>query len=214
VGRTLVVLPQAFFLSAVFVAAESTPQMAAADTMMPTDDVNYQLTPRSAAQTLVGYQENHQIELFMQEMLSAVFAILPEDPFEYMTYHLASHRPAPPPPHDSDLCGSGALYVLLPGGDLQCPEHWRLRRCWLTSNGTFCISKAAASVMPASGGLLIKPLADPAPQELPLEPGATFYQLGEDDAARPFAFGVTIGNGDRRALQLAAGSDEQRDEWI
>ncbi|CAJ1353374.1 unnamed protein product, partial [Effrenium voratum] len=103
------------------------------------------LTPRSSAQTLQGYQDNHQIELFMQEMLSVLCTLQPEDPYEFMTNHVASHRPAPPP-SVNELCGSGALWVLLPGGDLQCAEHWRLRRCWLTTTGTFCISTSPATV--------------------------------------------------------------------
>lgn len=190
--------------------------MAVAEVIDHRDLLSDQLTPRSAAQTLVGYQENHQIELFMQEMLSVVFSLLPEDPFEYMTYHIASHRPAPPPPNDDKLCGSGALWVLLPGGDPLAADHWRLRRCWLTDNGVFCISNTAANVRQAEGGsLLITPPGNSVPQRIPLELRASFREYDEDEAARPFAFVVSAGPGpNAQQLQLAAGSEEQRDEWF
>ncbi|CAE8593971.1 unnamed protein product [Polarella glacialis] len=197
--------------------------MASADIMMPLDvealplTMSSQLTPRSASQTLVGYQENHQIELFMQEMLGTVFGILPEDPFEYMTFHIANHRPAPPPAQDDSCCGSGALWVLLPGGDPLNVEHWRLRRCWLTDQGTFCISSTSANVSQANGGgLVISPPANVAPHRVPLELGASFREYGEEEAARPFAFSVAAGPNGRTAtrLHLAAGSEEQRDEWF
>eukprot|EP00931_Biecheleriopsis_adriatica_P109011 TRINITY_DN8327_c0_g5_i1.p1 TRINITY_DN8327_c0_g5~~TRINITY_DN8327_c0_g5_i1.p1 ORF type:complete len:2069 (-),score=443.97 TRINITY_DN8327_c0_g5_i1:251-6457(-) len=188
--------------------------MAATDIVSPRKMVSDELTPRSAAQTLVGYQENHQIELFMQEMLSVVLAILPEDPFEYMTYHIASHRPAPPPQSDEALCGSGALWVLLPGGDPLCVEHWRLRRCWLTEAGTFCVSNSSANVMQTDGGkLTIRPPPISAPLSLPIEVGASYHEYSEEQAARPFAFSFSSGRHAPR-LELAAGSDEQRDEWF
>lgn len=62
-----------------------------------------------------------------------VCTLLPEDPYEFMMNHVVpapeggwvqravwrSHRPAPPPA-EAELCGSGALWVLLREGDLQC----------------------------------------------------------------------------------------------
>ncbi|CAK0803064.1 unnamed protein product, partial [Prorocentrum cordatum] len=189
---------------------------APSELMVPASDVlSEQLTPRSAAQTLVGYQENHQIELFMQEMLGVVFAILPEDPFEYMTHHIALHRPAPPPTSDKELCGSAALWVLLRGGDALCPEHWRLRRCWLERGGAFCISESASSVTRSGSGLVIGSPADSTPRRVPLEAGSSYRSLDECEAARPFAFTITSGpDSSGQSLQLAAGSEEQRDEWF
>lgn len=189
------------------------------DIMQQGDEVlSDKLSPRSAAQTLVNYQENHQIELFMQEMLSVVFAILPEDPFEYMTYHIAAHRPAAPPAPDDAICGTAALWVLLPGGDPLCAEHWRLRRCWLTSGGTFCISSAASQVTKSQDGLLISAPTDIKPMTIPVGSGCATEVLSEEESARPFALKLTPNPESaipsHRLLQLAAGSEEQRDEWL
>ncbi|CAE7204372.1 Ankrd28, partial [Symbiodinium necroappetens] len=168
------------------------------------------LTPRSAAQTLQGYQDNHQIELFMQEMLSVVCALLPDDPYEFMTNHVASNRPAPPPPESGQL-GSGALWVLLPGGDPQCAEHWRLRRCWLTSRGTLCVSTAPATVQQDGSKLMYRAPDNKAPTSFPVDVGSSYGELSEDEAARPFGFQV---KNKGSSLFLAAGSEEQRDEWF
>mmetsp|Transcript_70562 Transcript_70562/g.132020 ORF Transcript_70562/g.132020 Transcript_70562/m.132020 type:complete len:229 (-) Transcript_70562:9-695(-) len=174
-------------------------------------------SPRSAAKALVGYQESHQIEHFMQEMLTAVFAELPDDPFEFMAAHMAAHRPAPPPQEGDDLCGTAALWSLLPGGDLRSREHWRLRRCWLTSDGNFCTSIAPSSIRKSEQGLLIgKPLAADV-HVLPVRPGTTFKVLGEDEVARPFAFTIVPGpDADPPVVELtlAAGSQEQREYWL
>jgi hypothetical protein len=150
----------------------------------------------------------------MQEMLSVVFAILPEDPFEYMNLHIATHRPAPPPQQYDNLCGSAALWVLLPGGEPLCAEHWRLRRCWLTQQGYFCVSNATSQVTKSGDGLMISPPTDDAPRNIGLATGTTFMHLNEDEAARPFAFKVVPGNAPSSAgFVFAAGSAEQRDEW-
>jgi hypothetical protein len=179
------------------------------------DPVSKRLTPRSTAQTLAGYQENHQIEMFMQEMLSVVFAVLPEDPFEYMTYHIASHRPAPPPSNSTEVCGSGALWVLLPGGDPLFAEHWRLRRCWLTTEGVLCMSNATSQVTKSSDGLLIGPPNEVKPRCVPIRIGASYQVLEEEDAARPFAFRLvadaTAAMSASNLLIVAAGSEEQLD---
>eukprot|EP00928_Gymnodinium_smaydae_P010161 TRINITY_DN13812_c0_g5_i1.p1 TRINITY_DN13812_c0_g5~~TRINITY_DN13812_c0_g5_i1.p1 ORF type:complete len:660 (-),score=146.11 TRINITY_DN13812_c0_g5_i1:943-2922(-) len=185
---------------------------------MPGDNISSALTPRSAAQSLVSYQENHQIELFMQEMLSVVFAILPEDPFEYMTYHIASHRPSAPPAASDQVCTSSALWSLLPGGDPLCAEHWRLRRCWLTTGGLLCISNASSNVTKSAAGLHISPPSDLKPRMLQLDSSYSHEVLDEDEAARPFAFRLVAGaNAHASAggiLYFAAGSDDQRDDWL
>lgn len=168
------------------------------------------LTPRSAAQTLQDYQDNHQIELFMQEMLSVVCTLLPEDPYEYMMNHVVSNRPAPPPA-ESQLCGSGALWVLLRDGDPQSAEHWCLRRCWLTGKGSFCISTEPASVTREGDKVKMKAPRNTASATHPIEVGGSFRELDDSEAARPFAFTLVTGG---KELFLAAGSEEQRDEWF
>jgi len=184
------------------------------------------LDPRKAKLSLDDYMENHQIQPFVQEMLSEVFSVLPEDPYEYMTYHLASKRPARAPKDDS-IAACGVLWVLLPGGDPMSPDQWRLRRCWMTNAAVLCVSNAAAEVeRDDTGGVVISPPSDPAPQEYPLESGATHRELDESEACKPFAFSIavkpgplahkgnrTLNNG-RWILQLAATSDEHRDEWF
>eukprot|EP00930_Biecheleria_cincta_P058538 TRINITY_DN44352_c0_g1_i1.p1 TRINITY_DN44352_c0_g1~~TRINITY_DN44352_c0_g1_i1.p1 ORF type:complete len:219 (-),score=51.69 TRINITY_DN44352_c0_g1_i1:196-852(-) len=184
------------------------------------------LDPRKAKLSLDDYMENHQIQPFVQEMLSEVFSVLPEDPYEYMTYHLASKRPARAP-KDESVAACGVLWVLLPGGDPMSPDQWRLRRCWMTTAAVLCVSNAAAEVeRDAAGGVVISPPSDPAPQEYALEAGATHRELDESEACKPFAFSIavkpgplahkgnrTLNNG-RWILQLAATSDEHRDEWF
>eukprot|EP00439_Symbiodinium_sp_Y106_P034295 s2303_g4.t1 len=134
---------------------------------------------------LDGYMQQHQIQPF--EMLTELFAALPEDPYEYMTYHLASRRP------DQKLVSSGVLWALLPGGDPMSLEQWRLRRCWLTEKGTLCVSNSAADVVrDDAGGVVVSPPKDPAPQDYPLEKGATHRELDEAEASRPFAFQVAV----------------------
>ncbi|CAK9047275.1 unnamed protein product [Durusdinium trenchii] len=130
-------------------------------------------------------------------MMSVVCTILPEDPYEYMMNHVVSRRPAPPP-SETELCGSGALWVLLKEGDPLNPEHWRLRRCWLTSSGTFCLSTEPATV--TKHGAMLK-----------MTVGGSFRELDEDEAVRPFAFALSTGG---KQVCLAAGSEEQRDEWF
>ncbi|CAJ1351741.1 unnamed protein product, partial [Effrenium voratum] len=49
-----------------------------------------------------------------------------------------------------------------------------------------------------------------APATHPIALGSSFRELDEDEAARPFAFKVACG----KDLFLAAGSEEQRDEWF
>merc|ERR1719265_348506 len=110
-----------------------------------------------------------------------------------MNLHIATHRPAPPPQVFENLCGSAALWVLLPGGEPLCAEHWRLRRCWLTQQGSFCISNAASQVTKSAEGLLISSPIDDVPRAIDLVNGTTFCHLNEDDAARPFAFRVNPG---------------------
>lgn len=175
---------------------------------------------------LDGYMQQHQIQPFVQEMLTELFAALPEDPYEYMTYHLASRRPVRPP-QDQKLISSGVLWALLPGGDPMSLEQWRLRSCWLTEKGILCVSNSAADVVrDDAGGVVISPPEDPAPQEYPLEKGATHRELDEAEAARPFAFQVAVKpgplahradkeqDGGRWVLQLAASSEDQRNEWF
>ncbi|CAE7352163.1 Anks6 [Symbiodinium sp. CCMP2456] len=175
---------------------------------------------------LDGYMQQHQIQPFVQEMLTELFAALPEDPYEYMTYHLASRRPVRPP-QDQKLISSGVLWALLPGGDPMSLEQWRLRSCWLTEKGILCVSNSAADVVrDDAGGVVVSPPEDPAPQEYPLEKGATHRELDEAEAARPFAFQVAVKpgplahradkeqDGGRWVLQLAASSEDQRNEWF
>ncbi|CAE7796544.1 Ankrd28 [Symbiodinium sp. CCMP2592] len=167
-----------------------------------------------------------QSRLKQSEMLTELFAALPEDPYEYMTYHLASRRPVRPP-QDQKLISSGVLWALLPGGDPMSLEQWRLRRCWLTEKGILCVSNSAADVVrDDAGGVVVSPPEDPAPQEYPLEKGATHRELDEAEASRPFAFQVAVKpgplahradkeqDGGRWVLQLAASSEDQRNEWF
>mmetsp|Transcript_32428 Transcript_32428/g.61078 ORF Transcript_32428/g.61078 Transcript_32428/m.61078 type:complete len:214 (-) Transcript_32428:21-662(-) len=178
------------------------------------------------APNLDGYMQQHQIQPFVQEMLTELFAVLPEDPYEYMTYHLASRRPVRAP-QDQKLISSGVLWALLPGGDPMSQEQWRLRRCWLTDAGVLCVSNSAAEVArDDAGSVVVSPLPDPTPQEYPLEKGATHRELDESEAARPFAFQVAVKagplahradkvqDGGRWVLQLAASSEDQRNEWF
>jgi len=192
------------------------------DTVPLSDALNDRLTPRSAAQTLVGYQESHQIEHFMQEMLSTVFSVLPEDPFEYMTAHIAAHRPAPPP-EESNLCGTAALWTLSAGGDPLAADHWRLRRCWLKKDGTFCVNSASPRLTHSEDGLLITTAQADKAVQVQVQPGTLFELLKEEDAVRPFAFRITPSpnatqvpgySAASTGLVLAAGSQEQRDEWL
>mmetsp|Transcript_53357 Transcript_53357/g.95768 ORF Transcript_53357/g.95768 Transcript_53357/m.95768 type:complete len:213 (+) Transcript_53357:27-665(+) len=193
---------------------------------MREEEVPVGLNPRQYAQSLDSYMDNHQIQPFVQEMLSEVFAVLPEDPYEYMTHHLASRRPVRPPKDDTILA-CGVLWVLLPGGDPMSPEQWRLRRCWLTDKAVLCVSNAAADVeREVGGGVVISPPNDPAPQEYPLEKGATHRELEDDEACKPFAFSIAVQPGPlahkgdkelkngRWILQLAASSEEQRSDWF
>eukprot|EP00971_Amphidinium_carterae_P250496 4973059-Amphidinium_carterae.1 len=131
-----------------------------------------------------------------------------------MAAHMAAHRPAPPPREGDDLYGTAALWALLPGGDLLSSEHWRLRRCWLTSDGNFCTSIAPSSIRKSGKGILIgKPLAADL-RVLQIRPGTTFKVLSDDEVARPFAFTIVPAPGpdaDPAAeLTLATGSEEQR----
>ncbi|CAJ1455929.1 unnamed protein product [Effrenium voratum] len=158
-------------------------------------------------------------------MLTELFAVLPEDPYEYMTYHLASKRPVRPP-QDMNLAHSGVLWVLLPGGNPMSLDQWRLRRCWLTDQGVLCVSSEAAEVdRDESGSVVISPPMESAPQEYSLEKGARHRELDEDEAARPFAFTIAVKPGPlahkgkkqalgRWVLQLAASSEEQRNQWF
>eukprot|EP00435_Cladocopium_sp_Y103_P027528 s412_g6.t2 len=191
-----------------------------------------------AAENLDSYMQQHQIQPFLQEMLTELFAVLPEDPYEYLTYHLAAKRPVRPP-QDQNLIQSGVLWVLLPGSNPMSLEHWRLRRCWLTDQGVICVSNEAAEVgHDDSGSMVISPPQESAPQEplekvlnsssqydYSLEKGAIHRELDEDEAARPFAFTIAVKPGPlahkgdkeksgRWILQLAASSQEQRSEWF
>mmetsp|Transcript_27543 Transcript_27543/g.59934 ORF Transcript_27543/g.59934 Transcript_27543/m.59934 type:complete len:214 (+) Transcript_27543:58-699(+) len=179
----------------------------------------------AAAQNLDSYMQQHQIQPFVQEMLTELFAALPEDPYEYLTYHLAAKRPVRPP-QDQNLIQSGVLWVLLPGSNPMSLEHWRLRRCWLTDQGVICVSNEAAEVgHDDSGSMVISPPQESAPQDYSLEKGAIHRELDEDEAARPFAFTIAVKPGPlahkgdkeksgRWILQLAASSQEQRSEWF
>mmetsp|Transcript_26358 Transcript_26358/g.46675 ORF Transcript_26358/g.46675 Transcript_26358/m.46675 type:complete len:286 (+) Transcript_26358:810-1667(+) len=181
--------------------------------------------PDEHAKMLLAYQENHQIQPFMQGMLGEVFTVMPEDPYEYMTYHIAANKPAPPPPQDDTICGSGALWVLLPGRDAMGPENWKLRRCWVTDKGDFCISNNSATVSQTEGGgLSISAPSQAPPQSYSVEVGPSFRELDEDEVGRPFAFSLAAGPGPlaQRNAQLGAGrwwlflaacSEEQRDAW-
>lgn len=90
-------------------------------------------------------------------------------------------------------------------------EHWRLRRCWLTGKGSFCISTEPATVTREGDRVKMKAPRNTASVTHPMEVGSSFRELDEDEAARPFAFTVVSGG---KELFLAAGSEEQRDEWF
>ncbi|CAK9056374.1 unnamed protein product [Durusdinium trenchii] len=179
---------------------------------------------KETSQNVDSYMQQHQIQPFVQEMLTELFHVLPEDPYEYMTYHLASKRPVRPP-QEQNLIQSGVLWVLLPGSNPMSVDHWRLRRCWLTQLGVICVSNEAAEVdRDDAGSLLISP-QETAPQEYALEKGAIHRELEEDEAAKAFAFQVAVkpgplahkgdqAAGSRWVLQLAASSPEQRSEWF
>eukprot|EP00913_Durusdinium_trenchii_P024912 g23383.t3 len=148
---------------------------------------------KETSQNVDSYMQQHQIQPF--EMLTELFHVLPEDPYEYMTYHLASKRP------EQNLIQSGVLWVLLPGSNPMSVDHWRLRRCWLTQLGVICVSNEAA-------------------EEYALEKGAIHRELEEDEAAKAFAFQVAVkpgplahkgdqAAGSRWVLQLAASSPER-----
>eukprot|EP00434_Breviolum_minutum_P025213 symbB.v1.2.022273.t1/scaffold1968.1/size94324/6 len=180
-----------------------------------------------AAQNLDSYMQQHQLQPFVQEMLTELFAALPEDPYEYLTYHLAAKRPVRPP-QDQNLLQSGVLWVLLPGSNPMSLEAWRLRRCWLTDRGVICVTNEAAEVgRDDTGSMVISPPQEPAPQDYSLEKGAIHRQrlqmhhqeLDDDEAARPFAFTIAVKPGPlahkgdkdksgRWVLHLAASSQD------
>mmetsp|Transcript_47292 Transcript_47292/g.132068 ORF Transcript_47292/g.132068 Transcript_47292/m.132068 type:complete len:278 (-) Transcript_47292:92-925(-) len=178
--------------------------------------------------TLGTYQERHQIELFMREMMTGLFTTMPEDPFAYMTAYLAAHKPAAPPAQAASVC-SAALWVLLPGGDALFAQHWRLRRCWMTESGVFCISNATSRVERSqNGGVLIAKPSEVKPREVKLEIGCRIEVLADEVAAMPFAFRLLLAPFEQRApadvsdaertlascLTFAAASYDQREEWI
>ncbi|CAE8587832.1 unnamed protein product, partial [Polarella glacialis] len=84
------------------------------------------------------------------------------------------------------ICGSGALWVLLPGRDAMGPENWKLRRCWVTDKGDFCISNNSATVSQTEGGgLSISAPSQAPPQSYSVEVGPSFRELDEDEVGRP-----------------------------
>eukprot|EP00929_Paragymnodinium_shiwhaense_P115792 TRINITY_DN84902_c0_g1_i1.p1 TRINITY_DN84902_c0_g1~~TRINITY_DN84902_c0_g1_i1.p1 ORF type:complete len:324 (-),score=58.72 TRINITY_DN84902_c0_g1_i1:165-1136(-) len=175
------------------------------------------------AQMLASYQDQHQIEAFMKDMLTGLFTTMPEDPYSYMTAHLAARKPAAPPPQVENLCASAALWLRMAGGDALQPEHWRLQRCWLTRTGHLVVSDMATEVRELPQGQLICP-----PRELPnstiiLEEGFRFLALGEDECARPYGVRVELSRASWRTasnyaqdghLDLAFGSEDQFQEWL
>lgn len=88
------------------------------------------------------------------------------------------------------------------------PDHWRLRRCWLTSKGTFCISTEPATVTREGEKLKMKAPANRASAKYPIELGGTFREV---HSVRHFSFALSTGG---QEVFLAAGSEEQRDEWF
>ena len=91
----------------------------------------------------------------------------------------------------------------------QGAEHWRLRRCWLTGKGSFCISTEPATVTREGAKVKMKAPKNTASATHPIEVGGSFREL--DEVARPFAFVLATGG---KEVFLAAGSEEQRDEWF
>eukprot|EP00929_Paragymnodinium_shiwhaense_P114299 TRINITY_DN82646_c0_g1_i1.p1 TRINITY_DN82646_c0_g1~~TRINITY_DN82646_c0_g1_i1.p1 ORF type:complete len:689 (-),score=139.27 TRINITY_DN82646_c0_g1_i1:107-2173(-) len=171
----------------------------------------------SRSGVLVCYQENHQIEVFIEEMLGEVFLTMPPDPYDHMLRYVAAHRPAAPPPDAERVCGSGALWVWeedLAGAD-EDVGAWRLRRCWLTGGGVFVISRGSSDVEALREGLFIAVSTDPRPQSVSLvAAGCDFAELPSMPPSRRQEFRLDVGNEGACSLQLAAGSEEQRDAWF
>eukprot|EP00971_Amphidinium_carterae_P189619 3763749-Amphidinium_carterae.1 len=153
-------------------------------------------------------------------MLSTLFTELPDDPFQYMTTHIAAYRPAPPP-EVADLCGTAALWTILDGADPLESESWQLRRCWLKQNGIFGVNNGSPQFRNTAEGILITASELDNALEVPLRQGTKFEILTEDMSARPFAFRIVPSANTShakgraaRGIELAAGSEEQRDEWM